>query len=81
MSQAGTTIMAAGLVDEGLAFEMMEKKLAELASIIASGMPICPICKCVMEQQNYVGYYDSFSYWGCDCEEFPNGNKWSGQYA
>lgn len=81
MSQLGTTIIAAGLVDEGVAVEAMEKELEKLTASIATGSPICPICKSVMKPQNYCGYYDSFSYWECDCQEFPDARTWRGAYA
>ena len=44
-------------------------------------LPICPFCKTEMEPVNYEGYYDSFSYWACECEEFPNVEKSYGEYA
>lgn len=81
MSDLGTRIMAAGLVDDGIAVEAIEKAMAELTTAVASGMPMCPICKCVMRQRNYKGYYDSFSYWECDCQEFPGAGTWNGAYA
>ena len=81
MSERGTRIMAAGLVDDGMAVEAMEKELEKLTAAVASGSPMCPICKCVMKQQNYRGYYDSFSYCECDCAEFPGANTWNGAYA
>ena len=81
MSDLGTRIIAAGLVDDGIAVEAIEKSLADLTAAVASGSPVCPVCKCAMKQQNYQGYYDSFSYWGCDCVEFPGASTWSGVYA
>jgi hypothetical protein len=81
MSFLGTRIMAAGLVDDGIAVEAMETQLAELRALVASNKPVCPICRTEMRQQNYQGYYESFGYWGCDCVEFPSANTWSGAYA
>jgi hypothetical protein len=81
MSDLGTRIIAAGLVDDGIAVESIEKSLADLTAAVASGSPVCPVCQCVMKQQNYKGYYDSFSYWECDCKQFPDANTWNGAYV
>ena len=81
MSDIGTKIIGTVLVDEGIAYEKLEKRVKELESLISSTKPICPICKIEMEPSNYEGYYDSFSYWGCDCKSFPNVKPWRGQYA
>lgn len=81
MSDRGTRIMASGLVDDGIEVEAMEAELQRLQGLIASGAPVCPVCKTAMKQNNYEGYYDSFSYWGCDCETFPDGKTWHGAYA
>jgi len=81
VSDLGTKIIGAGLVDEGMAVEAMETELKKLRETIASGKPVCPICKCEMKQQNYNGYYDLFSYWECDCSDFPDGNTWNGTYV
>lgn len=81
MGERGTRIMAAGLVDDGMAVEAMENELEKLTTSMASGLPVCPICKYVMKQQNYKGYYDSFSYWKCGCAEFPGASTWNGAYA
>lgn len=81
MSDLGTKIMAAGLVDEGLYVESMESELENLKKIISDNKPVCPICGIQMTQNKYKGYYDSFSYWGCNCESFPKAPTWNGQYA
>lgn len=31
--------------------------------------PVCPYCGVEMTIQTYEGYYDTFSYWICDCVE------------
>lgn len=80
-SDLGTRIMAAGLVHEGMQVESLEAELAKLKEVINGGKPICPVCMKPMQQQNYHGYYDSFSYWGCECESFPEAATWNGQYA
>lgn len=81
MSDLGTKIIAAGLVFEGIQVEAIENELAKVKTIISSGKPICPICMQSMQQYNYEGYYDSFSYWGCKCENFPDAQTCNGQYA
>jgi transposase-like protein len=81
VSELGTRIICAGLVDDGMAVEDMERELAKLRELVTSTRPVCPVCKSEMNQKNYQGYYDSFSYWGCDCVEFPGANTWSGAYA
>lgn len=35
-------------------------------------MPVCPFCKEEMVLTSYQGYYDSFCYWGCDCDAKVN---------
>ena len=80
-NKLSTRIMAAGLVDEGIAAEDLEEELAELKAVVASGKPVCPICRCVMKPEHYSGYYDSFSYWLCNCVEFPDAGTVKGGYA
>jgi len=31
--------------------------------------PICPICHAEMNVVKYCGYYESFAYWQCDCDD------------
>ena len=81
MSDLGTRIMAAGLVDDGLAVEDMERELIKLRELVASTKPVCPFCKSEMNPKNYKGYYESFGYWGCDCLEFPGASTFAGAYA
>ena len=81
MSDLGTRIICAGLVDDGITVERLERELVSLRALVASTKPVCPVCKCEMKQQNYKGYYDSFSYWECDCPEFPGANTWNGAYV
>lgn len=59
--------MAAGLVEEGMRFEEMEREIARLNGLLASSRPVCPSCKAEMKQCNFKGYYDEFSYWDCRC--------------
>jgi hypothetical protein len=32
-------------------------------------MPICPYCGTEMYVAEYSGYYESFKYWGCACDD------------
>jgi tRNA(Ile2) C34 agmatinyltransferase TiaS len=81
MSDLGTKIMAAGLVAEGLAVEILEQEFHELTEVVARSVPVCPACQSAMRKTNYEGYYESFSYWACDCEYFEDGTTWNGSYA
>lgn len=33
--------------------------------------PTCPACKAEMKPYYYVGYYEEFSCWRCECEVTP----------
>lgn len=33
--------------------------------------PVCPFCGAVMEPSQYIGYYDEFYYWNCNCDKLP----------
>ena len=48
-------------------------------------MPVCPYCKEEMVLTSYQGYYDSFCYWGCNCDdealEKKVTEKWRGTFA
>lgn len=81
MSDIGIKIIGAGLVKEGIEFERLEKEVVELKLKLQSKKPICPFCLGIMDPINYSGYYDSFSYWDCDCEKFEKGFKSVGSYA
>lgn len=78
---SGDNIIIAGLADEYLEFNRMRAEIEALKAVIASGEPVCPICKTKMEKINYTGYYDEFSYWSCQCEKFEDGEKVCGCYA
>jgi hypothetical protein len=81
MNDMSIKILAAGLVDEGLYIEELEKKYKELQDIISKNIPTCPVCKKNMTPQNFSGYYDSFSFWECNCEKFSDDilKKYSGR--
>lgn len=81
-SQFALNLYAAACVDEAMEFERMEKEIKELKEKISSGKPVCPFCLSEMKAINYSGYYDSFSFWECNCEKFDKPDyKQSGQYA
>lgn len=48
-------------------------------------MPVCPYCGKEMVVARYRGYYESFSYWECECEDNilkeKTTNEWNGSYA
>lgn len=48
-------------------------------------MPVCPYCCKEMVITVYKGYYDSFTYWECQCDESALNKKatniWRGSYA
>ncbi len=44
-------------------------------------MPVCPYCKVEMEPYFFMGYYDEFSMWGCDCDKIPDAKVIRGAYA
>lgn len=41
-------------------------------------MPICPYCKTEMQPTHYIGYYDEFYFWECDCYELPKAETLKG---
>ena len=47
----------------------------------AAVKPVCPYCKVEMTPVNFEGYYESFSYWACDCETLPDAEKGYGNYC
>lgn len=42
---------------------------------------ICPYCLKELKPWTYKGYYDSFTYWGCECEMLPNAVVHCGSYV
>ncbi len=81
MNDIGTKIIAAGLVDEGLEFERLEKENQELKDKLKSKDLICPYCLTKLEAFDYQSYYDGHYGWSCNCEKIPNAVKWRGSYA
>jgi hypothetical protein len=43
--------------------------------------PVCPHCNKKMSPRYFTGYYDSFSFWECNCKKIPGADECSGQYA
>jgi len=33
-----------------------------------SKRPVCPNCQKEMTRERYVGFYEEFDYWECECE-------------
>ena len=81
MSELGTRIIAAGLVDDGISVEQLEARVKELETLVASVDPVCPRCECEMTPMNFNGYYDKFSAWSCGCDWFENVEETKGGYA
>ena len=44
-------------------------------------LPECPFCKTSMLPQYFVGYYESFSMWSCECNEIPGAEEVRGSFA
>ncbi len=61
------------------------KEINQKDSETIKEMPICPYCHSEMEISSYKGYYDSFPYWQCECDddflEKKATNKAFGSYA
>ena len=43
--------------------------------------PVCPYCREKMQPVKYIGYYDEFACWQCDCDKLPDAKEQRGQYA
>lgn len=80
-SDASTKIYAAGLVDEGVEYERMEREIEALKLKIASSKPICPHCTAELIPFLHIGYYDEVSGWGCECMKIPGVEESRGAYA
>lgn len=59
----------------------LEEEHENLKKLLKHNGPVCPICKKKMIPVNYSGYYDSFSYWECECNNFENGEQRNGAYS
>jgi hypothetical protein len=61
--------------------EILAQRVEYLEKLIKSTKPICPICLTELKPFNYVGYYDAFSGYECNCNHFEDGENQHGQYA
>ena len=52
--------------------------LEEAREVQGDTKPVCPFCKVVMTPVNYVGFYEGFAYWSCECDEFEGVEKTKG---
>lgn len=43
--------------------------------------PVCPHCKTEMKARQFVGYYDEFSFWACECDPIPGAIVKGGGYS
>jgi hypothetical protein len=43
--------------------------------------PVCPHCNTEMRARYFVGYYEKFSFWACDCEVIPGSTIEAGSYS
>ena len=43
--------------------------------------PVCPFCNTAMVARYFAGYYERFSFWGCDCKVIPDSTVKAGAYA
>lgn len=43
--------------------------------------PVCPHCKTEMKARQFLGYYDEFSFWACECKPIPGATVQTGAYA
>lgn len=71
----------AGTIDADWEFIKAAGELIVSAKSEIRDKPVCPHCKGEMSPFNYKGYYDSFSGWQCECNEFEDGYYFCGRYA
>lgn len=76
-----TILMGEGRVDEGMLVEdLLSMTKGTLAKLSAEG-PVCPTCREAMVRRTFKGYYESFSYWDCGCEDEVTGEIHKGAYT
>ena len=56
----------------------MSEQIEQIEPVV---MPVCPYCKTAMRPEYYVGYYESFTDWVCECEEIPGAEEVRGPWA
>ncbi len=79
---ADNILMGNDAVGAGIALNEAVAELRTLRKLVADKKPVCPHCKTVMKAVEYEGYYDSFSYRGCNCDALPEVEEtWKGGYA
>lgn len=79
---ADIILMGNDAVFAGIALNEAVRELKALRALVAATNPVCPHCKTEMQPVKYVGYYDEFTYWDCDCDVLPEvGSTWKGGYA
>ena len=78
---AGTHLIGEGHVDEGIAVDALREEVARLNKLVSDGKPVCPHCKTAMTPTQYKGYYDTFYYWGCQCETLPGAEVEHGAFG
>jgi len=81
LENATTFLMGNGFVDEAIELEKMVKELTELKNLVQSTKPVCPHCRTEMTPCYFNGYYDTFSYWDCECEKIPDQIETHGGYC
>ena len=47
----------------------MSKETVVIDKETAKAMPVCPICGKEMHVTHYIGYYEDFTFWDCECRE------------
>jgi len=50
-------------------------------SIAAKLRPVCPACNSKMVALYYVGYYDEFPMWSCECQVIPGSTVEAGSWS
>ena len=78
LKDADTILMANDEVDAGIALMEALVELKALRALLGSEAPVCPHCKAQMTPVSYKGYYESFDYWECECQNIPEATKWRG---
>jgi hypothetical protein len=56
----------------------MSEQIEQIEPVV---MPVCPYCKTAMRPEYFVGYYESFSDWVCECEKIPGAKEVRGSFA
>lgn len=76
-------LIAGGHVYEAMYVKELREEIDRLTKTINSTGPICPRCKVLMKQSKFNGYYESFCYWACDCDDddFEAEHTYIGEFA